>query len=226
MSLSMLVFLAVVNLEATQCIPPFFLCLTVFYSSSTNLPLSRSMPGSEVPTTESLCCALMWSTAQIHSHTHQGQVKTNSTHTCALCLSLLCLKAQTAHEKQQGQGFAVQVSVLWCALMLATLAGLVSGTGRNTSVPHGNLWCAQECFKHNVFNSISNHSHDISLDYVIIIRYTQCKRKVQRTFKVSQYQLFSNGSSSVGSVLIALDKIILFLIGLIMLLHYVWSIPT
>lgn len=68
------------------------------YSSSTTLPLSWSMPGSEVITTESLCRALMWFTTQMHTRTctltrrdrdtcgrrHQGQVKTNSAHTLGL----------------------------------------------------------------------------------------------------------------------------------------------
>lgn len=80
MSLSVIVFLAVAHLEAV-CIPPFSLCVRscvwacvsvfecVFFSSSATLPVSRSMPGSEVVTTESLRGSLMWCTTQMHAHT-------------------------------------------------------------------------------------------------------------------------------------------------------------
>lgn len=91
----------------------------------------------------------MWFATQMrtqthtHTHTNQGQVKTNIAYTLkVLCLRLLSLKALTATE-EQGKGFAVLVSVLWCARMVATCTlagcdnspkaqGLGLGFGNNT----------------------------------------------------------------------------------------------
>lgn len=42
----------------------------VFFSSSATLPLSWSMPGSEVITTELLCHSLMWFATQMRAHRH------------------------------------------------------------------------------------------------------------------------------------------------------------
>lgn len=96
-------------------------CLCVWVGLTVSFSPPWSMPGSEVITTELLCHSLMWFATQMraHRHTHrhtgiQTKVKSRQTELTlkALCLRLLSLKALTAKEKKQGQGFAVLVSVL------------------------------------------------------------------------------------------------------------------
>lgn len=117
----MVVFLAVAHL-VTAPIPPFFLvymcaraCLTVsffFLSSSSTLPLSWSMPGSEVITTEPLHRSLMWCATQMRAHTctrahthacRHTKVKSRQTALTlrALCLNLLSQSADSQKRKNK-----------------------------------------------------------------------------------------------------------------------------
>lgn len=129
MSLSVVVFLAVAHLDTVYstlflvyvlvnvCVCVWVhMCLCeidcVFFSSSATLPLSRSMPGSEVITTEPLHRFLMWCTTQMrahvhtHTNTHQGQVKTNSPHTYGLVPPFALFQgADSEGKKKQGQAF-------------------------------------------------------------------------------------------------------------------------
>lgn len=126
----MVVFLAVAHLV----IPPFFLvcvsmfnCVFFFPSTSSTLPLSRSMPGSEVITTEPLHRSLMWCATQMRAHTctrahtHADTPRSSQdkqpSHS-GPCASVCSLKALTAKKEKTRPR-------LWCAPMFATctLAG-------------------------------------------------------------------------------------------------------